>query len=314
MKVGSLFSNIMKPDSWFSNIFQFKYTCKTHPNAVVVPTRIASSKKANSNMGPQQSIQNAKQNANVEGESCKPHKVSFDENNIIVNGTVFVAKDVLHALDKIYSLQLFTPMIATFKSYLGEERELTSDKDILTLLKNVHNRNVNLLKHIEGLTSMDLSNNNDKTHINVGLITLSYVSSDLLPKILLMQTQADDIIRKYLQENDNITFSETIVKSTVDILKGKQNSINLEEVLKQLEVLYNTLIDVCDMYEYSLNVLIDISKTKQGGAGVKRNPSCIKTSSKVKIGKREYVVYEGKRGGKYIKSKGVYVSLKKVQS
>jgi hypothetical protein len=47
------------------------------------------------------------------------------------------------------------------------------------------------------------------------------------------------------------------------------------------------------------------SKSKKSAA------TYTKTSAKVKVGKRECVVYEGKRGGKYVRMNNEYVSVKK---
>lgn len=50
-----------------------------------------------------------------------------------------------------------------------------------------------------------------------------------------------------------------------------------------------------------------------GGKASKKSAtsSCTKTSEKVTVGKREYCVYEGKRGGKYVKMNNEFVALKK---
>ena len=38
-----------------------------------------------------------------------------------------------------------------------------------------------------------------------------------------------------------------------------------------------------------------------------------KTNDKIKVGKREAVIYKGQRGGKYIKQKGLYINIKKLK-
>jgi hypothetical protein len=61
--------------------------------------------------------------------------------------------------------------------------------------------------------------------------------------------------------------------------------------------------------EFAVYHVLD-EKPLAGGKGPKK---CKKTAQKVKVGNVARVVYEGPRGGKYVKVKGVMVSLKKLK-
>ena len=129
----------------------------------------------------------------------------------------------------------------------------------------------------------------------------------------------------YIHENTG-RFSDGLIKSIgSDKIKffNKLEDVTAKEypyslVEKQEEgAVENTFMLTCLKNEYDdlkvdLNVgkLIKISKfPMNGGRGAQ--PKVTKTTQKTLIGNRMHVVYEGRRGGKYVKQKGQYVLLKK---
>ena len=104
-------------------------------------------------------------------------------------------------------------------------------------------------------------------------------------------------------------------KYEIDLEEYIKNSINARYKIEK-EVVYelplysvdgNNYYGMCSknwhLLKYTMN------KTTSGGKLTQHK----KTTKRFVNGKRKMVIYEGKRGGEYVKVKGVFISLKKYQ-
>jgi len=98
-------------------------------------------------------------------------------------------------------------------------------------------------------------------------------------------------------------------KVKIENSKAKNN----EEALKTAKKNINSTNNSCIYYLTNLTNIDDAETIYPFNGGSKNLLKIKKTTIKIKIGKIEKYIYEGPRGGKYIKIKGKFKSLSKIK-
>ena len=132
---------------------------------------------------------------------------------------------------------------------------------------------------------------------------------------------------------ENLEFINSHLKARHDFTSVLNPTKQKEVVNQANQIIKSGICDFAQIYIYRINKdniqefinylgsipiakrgyeILNIRKTGTSG-GKNKSQNYKKTNDKIKVGKREAVIYKGQRGGKYIKQKGLYINIKKLK-
>lgn len=130
----------------------------------------------------------------------------------------------------------------------------------------------------------------------------------------------NDYVKNYIGKRyDLTTLSNGAIKdildiaNTTEICKFAEAYIYNIDTPEKMTAFVNSLneLPIARISLETLDKKLTEIQTTIGGKNKSQNYK--KTTDKIKVGKREAVIYKGQRGGKYIKQKGLYINIKKLK-